>query len=194
MIRVPIRTPSSRGATRRPADVLVARLVAVAALAALASGSAHAQTARTYDPAHPWYAEAAVGTIQPGPSGRSIGGGQTYLGHVGYQTNAWSDVGVVLAWSNARDHDTAIETDVTSGGVRARGWVGAGRFSPYAEVGARLYSFSVQNSDLTNGSESDHSLRFGGDVGAGVLYSRSTYWFGIGAELHGAVGEAGQAG
>lgn len=143
---------------------------------------------RSYDAAQPWFVEGSVGAVLPGPDGTDFGNGQNYGIHLGYQRSAWMDFALSLAWADARDSDRALDSDVTSGGLRARGWIGAGRWSPYAEVGARLYRFSIQQNDVSAFS-SAATFALGGLGGAGVLYTRSTWWAGAGAELHAAVGE-----
>lgn len=161
----------------------------VLAVAAIVLSST-AGFARTYDPATPWFLEGAVGTLQRGPSGTDFGAGQNYSAHLGFQTNAWSDVGLSLAWANGRSTSRAIEASVTSGGARARGWLNGGRWSPYAELGARLYRALVEQRNVQD-PLSERRLRVGAEVGAGVLYSRSTWWGGLGVELHVVAGSLG---
>jgi hypothetical protein len=160
------------------------RRVALLALPAMLVGAftSSPSLAREYDALRPWYVEGSLGLVRPGPSS-DFGSGQNYAAHAGFQWNRWSDVGLSAAWAHARSSSSAIETDVVSGGVRARGWTGVGRWSPFAEISARLHHFSlVQRSVLSPTSEK--SLRAGGHLGVGVIYARSTWWAGLGAELH----------
>jgi hypothetical protein len=156
------------------------------ALLAMACWSTSA-FARPFDAERPWYVEGSIGAVRRGPDGTDFGSGQNYAAHLGFQMTPWTDLGLSLAWAHARSTTQAIESNVTSGGLRARGWVGSGRWSPYAELGMRLYRFDLQQSSVID-PLSDQSLKFGGHVGVGVLYARSTWWGGLGAELHGAIG------
>ena len=164
-----------------------AGVVASLALAALLGAGprpARAQTAEA-----PWFAELTLGTIQPGINGTDLGAGQNYGGALGYRVGPTLEFGFVLAWAHARNTLEAIDTDITSGGVRGRAFAGNGRLRPYGEVGARLYHLDVQAHDVQD-PRFEKALRVGGAVGAGLHYTRSTWWGGLGAELHGIVGDA----
>ena len=147
-----------------------------------------AASARTYDAAQPWLVEGIIGTVQAGPDGSNLGSGQNYGGLFGYQMGPSTDIGLVVGWANARNTGDAVECDVTSGGIRARAWLGTGRWSPYGSAGARLYYFDINERSVLD-PVSETFLKLGGEVGAGVLYSRSNWWGGIGVEVHAAIGE-----
>jgi hypothetical protein len=173
---------TSSGACEPSASLRVVVLI-VLGLVVLAPSA----QARPYDPAQPWFVEAMVGAVRPGPDGTDFGAGQNYAVHLGYQRASWLDIGLSLAWAQTRSNELAIESDVTSGGARVRGWIGRGRWTPYGELGLRVYRFNVSQNDV-NAPFDEASIHFGGEAGLGVLYSRSTWWAGIGAELHGAIG------
>jgi hypothetical protein len=139
--------------------------------------------ARPHDPEHPWFVEGLIGGVQPGPDGTDIGNGQDYGFALGVQWHRQADVAAVLGWANARETSTATQTDILSVGVRGRGWVGTGQWSGYGEASLRLYRVSVDVPPLneTNGN-------VGGELGAGVQYSRSTWWLAAGASVHGVIG------
>lgn len=162
-----------------------------AGLAALAMAMlAPDAPARPFDPERPWFAEGGVGSMQNGPDGSNLGVGQNYQVHLGFHPKPWADLALGLAWAHGRVRRAALETDVASGGLRGRAWIGAGRWSPYAEAGLRLYHFDVRRRDVVD-PIADTALKVGGMAGGGLLYARSTWWLGVGAEVHGAIGDAG---
>jgi hypothetical protein len=148
-------------------------------LLASPSRAASPAVARPYDPQHPVFVEFSVGGVDQGPDGTDFGAGQDYGFSLGFRWRPHADVSAVIGWVNARETSSAIETDITSAGVRGRAWVGMGRWSGYGSAGARLYRVHVAI-PATEDSEVDA----GGELGAGLQYSRSTWWLGLGASLH----------
>jgi len=145
--------------------------------------------ARTYVAAAPWFIEGTVGAALPGPDGTDLGSGQSYGVHLGAMFRPWLDLAISLGMVQARKTNEAIDTDITSGVLRARVWRGSGRLSAYAEGGAGLYRFALKQHSVLFGSE-DNEIRGGGLLGTGVLYARSGFWVGLGGQLHAAIGSS----
>ncbi len=152
------------------------------------AGSA-AALASDYDAERPWYAEGAAGTIQNGPDGSGLGAGLAVGAHLGVRMSSAVDLALGIEWARARVSDSAAETNITFGGVRARGWAGAGRLRGFAQAGLGLYHFALRQNG-TFGFPDEVLTRIGGRIGGGVQYSRSGWWAGVDAAMHGAIGSA----